>query len=256
MTDYITADRLVRDTISLNPKIAEGVTPGYHNITLQGRVDFGNNSPASPLGLTKFAPWGVIYRSRDNPPDSDIMVKVGDLAIHALLQATGLWSLRQSWTRVNGQIYPAEFPLAGAGDDNAVPIGPAPSYSAQPDMVITQVAAPASAYHFYTERIDYDPLGGIVVIFSAKLVSKTGADLSSKGGCLLAQTGCDFKTADGKTIRASFTSGLSPVTKDWRRFVGTSMTLSQLAATPPDLSLFAQLTQIDPVGLDPDYVPA
>jgi len=255
MTDTITADALVRNTVALNPKIAEGVTPGYHNITLQGRVDLGNNNPASALGLTKFVPWGVIYRSKDNPPDNDVLVKVGDLAIYDLSQATGLWSQRQSWTRVSGQIYPAEFPLTGGGDDNAVPSGPAPSYSVSPNMVITQIATAGTAYHFYTQRIDYTALLGIIVVFSAKLVSKTGADLSSKAGCLLGQVGCDFKTADGLTIRASFTSGLMPITKDMRRFAATSMTLAQIMANPPDLSLFKQLTQADPVGLDPDYVP-
>lgn len=251
--DYKIMDGLVRNTLGVNAYQYEGVTPDYGNTSwgYQGRLGLGNNNPESGFGLTKITPWGVIFRNKNSPPDADTLVKVGNLELYEL--AGGTWSQAQAWVRPNGALYLSSFLPIAPGDDNTTAVGDAPVFSAAPNMLITQVVNANQAYHFYIPRTDYAPLSGIIVQFSAKLVSKSGADMSAKSGCLLAQIGCDFKSPDGTTIREAFDSKGTPVTKDMRRFSATSMTLAQLIANPPDLSLFAQLTQTDPVGVDPDY---
>lgn len=158
-----------------------------------------------------------------------------------------IWEKLSEEIRPDGLIYISNF-------DPPTVVGDPPLHSNPPAPWITTLNDHDTAFHFYVDRVSYPELAGILVSFSAKLVSKTGIDTSVYEGTLLAQVGCDFKTSDGSVIRDAFVGSQIPITKDLRRFYGTTMTYGQLAANYPPIDLY-QLTQIDPVGIDPDYIP-
>ena len=100
-------------------------------------------------------------------------------------------------------------------------------------MIVTEVEEAETAYHFYVDRVPYEPLAGILVCFSAQLVSRSGADITSQAGTLLAQVGCDFKSEDGSVIRDAFVSALQPIDGTLRRYIASTMTYAELVANYP-----------------------
>lgn len=230
---------MVLHTTGTNTVFGEGV-PSAYGWSRGGVIQYGNN----PHGLVRINPWGVIFRAQGNPPSSDVLVKVGDLSLDVL--SSGAWSRWSFLKRVDGDLFDANF----AGD----PVVRPTFYSVAPNFVITEIPTENFTYHFWVNRVPIDlPIEGIIVSFTAKLVSKTGADISDQVGTLLAQSGCDFKAADGSVIENSFTGRMTPITTSLRRFYGTTLDADQLVLYPPPADL-ALMTQTDEQALDAEIV--
>lgn len=240
---------IAREGFAGNALLPAGTDVTY-NWYKSGRISSLGNSPGSSPWLI---PWGQIFRANGATISSDVLIKVRNIRLYVLTTSTGQWDKRMDIVRPIGSMYPETF------------IGstiPAVLYSVNPNPVITELV-PGRCYHFFStgdasgqwEVEDTADVGGIIVVFEAKLISKTGADISGEVGTIIGGCGADWRTTpEALPTGDAFVGSFKSLTTSFRKFYGTSSPLTTMVAHPPPAAL-AQLTQIDSQALDPEYVP-
>jgi len=225
---HATMREMVAQTVAPNLTLAEGVPP--YDWAFRGRLHNGDKPPS---GRTHINPWGVIFRAKGNPPSDDVAVEVGDLSLYVLYG--GSWHRVSYNPRVRGELYDASFKWDAKGRQDTAP---ARYHTAPPKLVIADVDVPDWGYHFYLPKTAIrGRIDGIIVSFKARLVSKSGRDISDEVGTMLAQSGCDYKDRNSGRISDAFVSAMTPITTEFQRFYGTTMTVSELSANPPPRGL-------------------
>lgn len=198
-------------------------------------------------------PWAVIALAEGQSLDEDVLVKIDALRLVVL---TDGWETHEYPARIAGRYIVEDF----ADEEDA----PAPPWSLAPDPLIVELI-PGYVFHGYpgTERVDTtgQTINGLIVAYRAKLVSKTGADISGAVGQYLAITGLDgwlsadnpFELPHGASNADYFISSANVIETSYRWFYGSTLDLEALQANRPPAWL-EQLTQTDPQTLDPDIV--
>lgn len=222
-------NQMVTDTLNDNTLFAEGA-PSNLDWYYGGRLWNGNTPPE---GRTHINPWGVIFRTDGSPPPADAALEVGDLALH--VKYSGVWQRVVYGPRVQGQMYVATFE---GWEGQTTPTTPATVSTMPNAFVVADNAIEDWCYHFFLPKVAIaGTIEGIVVSFKARVVSKTGQNASSYAGTMLAWVGCDYKNSDSSGVQDSFASSMMPLTTSFKRYYGTTLSVSQLRANPPPLGL-------------------
>ena len=210
---------------------------------------FANNGGANAYALA----WGAIFQKLGTTVDPDVLVKVRKSNYRLYVKTSGGLFLAKEIAVPAMPYYDATF----AGNTSSA----APNYSGNSDYLISPMAD-SKFLHLLSQTgsdqyviPDTAAVTGIVTVYEAKLISASGADLTSKIGTVLAQAGMDYRlTAGSLPAGDAFVSSLIPIQPYWQRFFGTTMRLPDLATlTIPDE--LQQLTDKSYVpGVDPDYV--
>ncbi|RMG95421.1 MAG: hypothetical protein D6706_12080, partial [Chloroflexi bacterium] len=209
--------------------------PDYYSWAVNPEIVLGNN----PGNFQALIAWGQIYEDAAGSSAQNTRIQIRNIQTYVLSKKTGTWNLVQNSVDVEGAAFREDY----ADNVNA----PA-DIRDEPDGSISVKLTPGYNYHFWPTggRVKINPgdIAGVFTTVEARLIvdDPTRPDDRDKAR-FLAGMGGDYwlnTTADWdyfKTNGAIASGRLRYVDSQWNSFNMTTLTRSELFASPPPIPL-------------------
>ena len=228
------AEQIAADMQGKNEGFPHGVPLSYEWANGPA-ISMGNHSK----GWRAITAWGVVYVASEGNPASNTRVNIRDVQTYLLRKSSGKWVVLQNGGPLMGAAYLEDF----SGDANK----PA-DVRREPDGSISATAGDGYNFHFYpADRAAIDPndIGGIVVVFKARLILADPKKPDDRDiARYLCSSGADYYPAltGGWPGDQNFNPGvalgkLKYVRPEWRSFAMTTVSQAKLESNPPPIDL-------------------
>lgn len=225
------ASQIYGDMTGLNEAHPHGVPSGYDFYS--GPVITQGNNPGSNNAILA---WGDVYEDAAGNPATNTRVRIRNLRLSWMRKSNGAWTdISIPLSTSDAGAYPEDF--SGGESPADVRSEGTGTISLKPAGVVDHFFGP-----FPRISIDRNDFGGVVVVAEAQLIldDPMGTDDRASAKYLLG-TGADYypsTNGSGIANNPGVAGGkFKYVTTTWRSFSMTTLTLAQLSANPPHITL-------------------